>query len=123
MRRSWVVMDLAAVLVFVGIGRSVHAHGLSFAGLFSTAWPFVSGLGTGWLVVAHLRRDAAGGPAGLVVLISTVAVGMVLRVVSGQGTAPAFVGVALGFLGATMLGWRLGLAVLVRRQAPGRTSG
>jgi hypothetical protein len=32
---------------------------------------------------------------------------MVLRVVSGQGTAVAFVVVAFGFLGLTMLGWRL----------------
>jgi ABC-type Na+ efflux pump permease subunit len=32
---------------------------------------------------------------------------MTLRVVSGQGTAFAFVLVALGFLGLAMLGWRL----------------
>ena len=33
--------------------------------------------------------------------------GMVFRVVSGQGTAPAFVGVALAFLGLFLLGWRM----------------
>jgi hypothetical protein len=32
---------------------------------------------------------------------------MVLRVVSGQGTAFAFVLVALAFLGLFLLGWRL----------------
>jgi Protein of unknown function (DUF3054) len=49
-----------------------------------------------------------------------VAVGMVLRVVSGQGTAFAFVVVALCFLGAGMVGWRLlaRLRLPVRR-APG----
>ena len=40
-------------------------------------------------------------------MVSTVVVGMSLRVIAGQGTAVAFVGVALGFLGAIMLGWRL----------------
>jgi hypothetical protein len=39
-------------------------------------------------------------------VIATVGIGMVLRVISGQGTAVAFVFVALGFLGAAMLGWR-----------------
>ena len=32
---------------------------------------------------------------------------MILRVVAGQGTALAFILVAFGFLGATMVGWRL----------------
>jgi hypothetical protein len=32
---------------------------------------------------------------------------MVLRAVSGQGTAVAFVFVALAFLGLFMLGWRV----------------
>jgi hypothetical protein len=39
--------------------------------------------------------------------LGTVALGMLLRVVSGQGTAPAFIGVALVFLGLFLLGWRL----------------
>ena len=47
--------------------------------------------------------------------LGTVALGMLFRVVSGQGTAPAFIGVALAFLGLFLLGWRL----LVRLQ-PGR---
>jgi hypothetical protein len=32
---------------------------------------------------------------------------MILRVIAGQGTAFAFVLVALGFLGALMLAWRI----------------
>jgi len=52
--------------------------------------------------------------------LGAVALGMVLRVVSGQGTALAFIGVALAFLGLFLLGWRL-LAVAVRRSpAPAR---
>jgi hypothetical protein len=41
---------------------------------------------------------------------------MLFRVVSGQGTAVAFVVVALAFLGLFLLGWRwVRLAVLRRR--------
>jgi len=36
-----------------------------------------------------------------------VAVGMILRVLSGQGTTLAFIFVALAFLGLMLLGWRL----------------
>ena len=41
---------------------------------------------------------------------------MVLRVISGQGTAAAFIAVALVFLALFLLGWRL-LARLARTLA------
>jgi len=104
---SGMSLDLICVLVFVAIGRSVHDHGLRAAGIASTAWPFLSGLAVGWTVVAVTRRGFVSLAGGALVCISTVAIGMLLRVVSGQGTAFAFVVVALGFLGLAMLGWRL----------------
>ena len=106
-RQAGPALDLAAVLLFVGIGRAVHAHGLRIAGLASTAWPFVTGLAAGWLAVVLWRRTGASLTGGLTVCLCTVAIGMALRVLSGQGIAGAFVAVALGFLGAAMLGWRM----------------
>ena len=107
-------MDVVAVLVFVLIGRAVHTGGVTASGLFSTAWPFASGLAVGWLTAIALRRSPTSMVAGVAVWIATVAIGMVLRIVSGQGTAFEFVLVALSFLGATMLGWRI-LLVAFRR--------
>ena len=46
-------------------------------------------------------------PAGVGAWLGAAALGMVFRVVSGQGTALAFTGVALAFLGLFLLGWRL----------------
>jgi hypothetical protein len=100
-------LDVAAVLVFVGIGRSVHTDGVTVAGMAMTAWPFLGGAGVGYLVARGWRRPMSFVPAGVSVWLGCVVVGMALRVVSGQGTAVAFVGVALGFLGMEMLGWRL----------------
>jgi hypothetical protein len=120
MRKVGMALDLVAVLVFVGIGRAAHAHGMAIAGLASTAWPFLSGLAAGWLVAAAGRRDGTSLSGGLVVWLATVALGMVLRVISGQGTAVAFVFVALGFLGLTMLGWRGLAAVLRYRRSSGQ---
>jgi hypothetical protein len=100
-------IDICCVLIFVIIGRDSHAKGETLAGIASTSWPFLCGLAAGWAGSRAWRRPLALRPAGLVIWLSTVAVGMVLRVISGQGTAVAFIGVALAFLGLFMLGWRL----------------
>jgi hypothetical protein len=115
--RVAVVLDIACVLVFVIIGRASHTKGESLAGIASTAWPFLAGLGVGWLASRAWRRPLAILPVGLVVWLSTVAIGMVARVISGQGTAAAFIAVALAFLALFLLGWRL-LARLARRYRP-----
>jgi hypothetical protein len=99
-------IDVCCVLAFVAIGRASHDHGESAAGLASTAWPFLTGLAVGWLASRAWRRPAAITPAGLGAWLGTVAIGMILRVVAGQGTAPAFIAVALAFLALFLLGWR-----------------
>jgi FtsH-binding integral membrane protein len=101
------VLDLCCVGAFVAIGRASHSEGDALAGLARTAWPFLAGLAVGWLVTRAWRRPGALVPTGLGVWVSTVALSMVLRVVSGQGTAAAFIAVALAFLGLFLLGWRL----------------
>jgi Protein of unknown function (DUF3054) len=103
------VLDVACVLVFVIIGRA--SHGEDLIGVASTAWPFLAGLAGGWLATAGLAGRAwqpfGLWPAGVGAWLGAVALGMLFRVVSGQGTAPAFIGVALAFLGLFLLGWRL----------------
>ena len=108
------VLDVASVLVFVVIGRASHNDGESIPGVASTAWPFLAGLAAGWLVARVWRRPMAVVPSGVAAWLGTVAVGMALRVVGGQGTAVSFIIVALCFLGLFLLGWRL-LARLLPR--------
>jgi FtsH-binding integral membrane protein len=105
------------VLAFVIIGRASHAKGESVAGIASTSWPFLCGLACGWVAARAWRRPMALIPAGVGAWLGTVAIGMVLRVVSGQGTALAFILVALAFLGLFLLGWRAVCAV-TRPTAP-----
>jgi hypothetical protein len=123
-RRAWlaVALDVGCVLVFVVIGRDSHTKGESLAGIASTAWPFLAGLGVGWLAARGWRRPLAIRPEGVVIWLCTVALGMILRVVSGQGTAVAFIVVALAFLALFLLGWRLlaRLAPLTRLTRPTR---
>jgi len=116
MRSAWlaVLLDVCCVLAFVVIGRASHTEGQTLTGIVLTGWPFLCGLAAGWVFSRAWRHPLALRPAGLAVWLSTAALGMVLRVVSGQGTAVAFVVVALAFLGLFLLGWRL-LARLVSR--------
>lgn len=114
MARAARVVDLGALVLFVAIGRASHHQGDAAAGFLSTVWPFATGLAAGWL--ATMRRAQGSTLTGASIAVVTVAVGMVLRVVAGQGTAAPFIGVALGFLGACMVGGRLLLLLVARRR-------
>jgi Protein of unknown function (DUF3054) len=98
--------DLACTLLFVVIGRANHHAGESPAGLWDTFWPFAAGTVAGLAAVRFWRRPAAVRPTGVAVWLGTVVIGMILRVLAGQGTAVAFILVALAFLGLFQLGWR-----------------
>lgn len=114
-------LDLLVVAVFTLVGRRTHDEPLDPAGWWDTAWPFVTGLAIGWLVV--LLTSQAWPTRlwhGLPVWVATVFGGMALRDMAGQGTALPFVIVATVFLGVTLLGWRAVLwAIDRRRPVPG----
>ncbi len=112
-------LDVCCVLAFVAIGRASHHDGETVAGLASTSWPFLAGLAAGLAVTRAWRRPAAILPAGLGAWLGAAGAGMLLRVLAGQGTAPAFIGVALAFLGLFLLGWRA-VAAAWRRLRTGR---
>jgi Protein of unknown function (DUF3054) len=113
--------DLGCVLLFVVIGRANHHAGGSLAGLWDTAWPFVAGLAVGLVATRYWQRPAAVVPVGVGVWLCTVAIGMLLRVVSGQGTAFAFILVALAFLGLFQLGWRAAISLAPRARVRARS--
>lgn len=117
------LVDLLLVIVFCAIGRRSHDEAV-LTGLLRTLWPFGAGLIVGWLLAAGLTaRDGFAAalrrfdpfplwPTGVVVWLSTLVVGMLLRVVSGQGTAVSFIIVAATVLALFLLGWRLAWRIL-----------
>ena len=119
------MLDLCFVLAFVIIGRARHdaAGGESVGGIASTAWPFLAGLFLGWLGTRAWRRPAALAPSGVGAWLGAAGLGMVLRVAAGQGTAVAFVLVALAFLGLFLLGWRVVARLVWRLGADGGGGG
>ena len=112
----FLLIDAILVIVFCAIGRRTHEEANALAGLAKTSWPFLTGLVIGWAATLALYRDKFNAvlllPTGIVVWLSTVVVGMILRVLSGQGTQFSFIVVATLVLGAFLLGWRA-LAPLV----------
>jgi hypothetical protein len=107
-------VDIVLVVVFAALGRASHDSDI-FGGLWLTAWPFLVGLGIGWLVTLAWRAPFAPLRTGVGVGAVTVVGGMLLRAASGQGTAPAFIIVATLTLLVLLVGWRL-IAVLVARR-------
>jgi hypothetical protein len=109
--------DLIAVVVFVLLGRSSHGEGQTLHGVLITLWPFLTGLLTGWLGLLAARIGAEGYRAGALLVVATVAVGMVLRhVVSHDGTPVSFVLAATTFLTILYLGWRAVARLVARRR-------
>ncbi len=100
------VIDICGVLAFVAIGRHAHHDGDTVAGIWHTAWPFLTGLLLGLLAARAWRRPAALVPSGIGAWLGAAALGMVIRVLAGQGTAAAFIAVTLTVLALFLLGWR-----------------
>lgn len=116
---AWLGVDVIAVLVFCALGRRSHDEGVSVSGLVSTAWPFLSGTALGWLLSRGWRRPTAVAPTGMIVWISTVVVGMLLRKASSASVAGAFVVVAATVTAAFLLGWRAAVQLAAPRRSDG----
>ena len=71
----------------------------------------------GWVLVRALsNRWPLTVGAGISVAVATVVGGMLLRVLTGQGTAPAFVAVATVAVAVLLVGWRAAVAWLTARR-------
>jgi hypothetical protein len=106
-------LDTVLIALFAAIGRRNHAETGALVDILDTAWPFLAGMAAGWLIsVLSFRRAPLGVLEGVPVWLGAVALGMVLRRVTNEGTAFAFVIVATLFLGAALLGWRWAWALL-----------
>ncbi|WP_227997591.1 DUF3054 domain-containing protein [Nocardia australiensis] len=115
------VVDALLVILFCAIGRRSHDEAV-LTGLLKTLWPFAVGLVIGWVlavVIADRLRGEQDGfdgtavwPTGVVVWLATLVGGMLLRVISGQGTAFSFFLVAATVLAVFLLGWRAALRAL-----------
>ncbi len=102
------VADVVAVLVFVAIGRRTHDEtGNVVVGALKVAAPFVIALALGW-VIARAWKSPWAPAAGVVIWLTTVIVGMLLRrFVFDRGTALPFIIVATLFTGFFLVGWRV----------------
>lgn len=128
MKRSWVAvgLDVVVVLLFALVGRRSHSEADTVVGVLQTAWPFLVATVVGSVIAFVVRRnrqsadtrgDAYGWTSGIVVWVTTVVGGMVLRLVSGIGAAWPFWIVAFITLGILLLGWRLAARAVLRARS------
>lgn len=114
---GWLSLDVMGVLVFCAAGRRSHDEGIDVTGVAATAWPFLAGTALGWLLSRAWRRPTTVAPTGVVVWLSTVVAGMLLRKASSAGVAASFVLVAASVIAVLLLGWRAIAELTARRRA------
>ena len=105
-RVAWLGVDVCCVLVFCALGRRSHDEGLDVAGVATTAWPFLIGTILGWVLSRGWQRPTAVAPTGVIVWVSTVVIGMLLRKATSAGVAASFIAVASVVTALLLLGWR-----------------
>lgn len=114
---SWLLVDLILVGLFALIGRAAHRESLDFAGWFATASPFLVALAVGWAIALLLGVDAKRVSfADHTIIAVTIALGLGLRVLSGETAAVPFVLVATVVLLVFLLVPRLLVRTIARRR-------
>ena len=116
--RGAAALDAGAIVVFAAVGRANHDEGVlggGGVGLLTTAWPFLVGAAIGWVIARGWKKPCAWRPTGAIVWASTLAVGMLLRLATGQGVQVSFVLVAGLVLAAFLVGWRVIAGALAKR--------
>ena len=102
-----IVVDVICVVAFAIGGKDAHDAHASWWVVAAIVWPYLVGLGLGWVAaIWNGMRGLKVWPGGVLILALTYVVGMVLRVIAGRGIEPSFLLVAGIFLTVTMLGWR-----------------
>jgi len=113
----WLLADLILVSLFALIGRVAHRESLDFAGWFATASPFLVALAVGWAIALLLGVDAKRVSfADHTIIAVTIALGLGLRVLSGETAAVPFVLVATVVLLVFLLVPRLLVRTIARRR-------
>ena len=110
------VVDAACVLAFVIAGRRSHDESNALAGIAETAWPFLVALVVGWVGMYTWREPLQLWPTAIGLWMVTVAGGLGLRLLAGQGASGAFPLVAAGVLAVLLIGWRLVARAVLRRR-------
>ncbi|GAA2105073.1 DUF3054 domain-containing protein [Microlunatus panaciterrae] len=106
-------IDVVCILLFAVVGRRSHAEASDLLGVLGTAWPFLAGCAIGFVVARAWRRPESLSTS-VIVWISTVAAGMLLRLLSGDTAKLPFVIVATLVLGLLLVGWRAGYRAIQR---------
>ncbi|WP_235912227.1 DUF3054 domain-containing protein [Ruania zhangjianzhongii] len=110
------MLDVACVLAFVIAGRRSHDEANALAGIAETAWPFLAALAVGWVGMYTWREPLELWPTAVGLWMVTVAGGLGLRLLVGQGASGAFPLVAAGVLAVLLIGWRLLARAVLRRR-------
>lgn len=112
----WLLLDVAWIVLFAIVGRQSHGEGSPLLGVIGVAWPFLVGYVVGAFALRLQRVPRSIGRI-IPVWLLTLVIGMAIRTIQ-KGRAPesAFIIVATIALAVGFVGWRVVVAVVVRRR-------
>ncbi len=97
--------DVVAIVLFAVLGRRNHHEVSTVTGVLVVAWPFLAG----WAIACfatRLDRRPRSAAGALRALLVAMPIALLLRVATDRGIAPAFIAVAVVFLGVVLVGRR-----------------
>ncbi len=110
-------LDVGLVLVFAAVGAKSHDQALDAVGILVIGWPFLVGTTIGWALAWKVRKvPPISAHDGVLVWLATFSIGLLLRALSGAGTAVTFMVVTMVATAVLLLGWRFVADQVVSRR-------
>ena len=111
----WALADVVLIILFAFIGRRSHEEGLAIGHVLYTALPFI----IGYVIALAISRPWQSinnlWPAGIIVWLGTVVLGLAVRIMMGSTAAVSFMIVTAVVLGFFLLARRLLGKLALRR--------
>lgn len=101
-----IIIDIALIVAFAVAGRASHQESLDLDGITRTAAPFVGAALLFWIFSILTNRAMPKLKEGVAIWATVLVMGMLFRIMVGDGVQIAFILVAAATLALFLIGWR-----------------
>ena len=111
------LIDLILITLFSLVGHYTHSKNFIPAEIWDTAWPFIAALAVSWILNAIWADPILPLRTGVGVWGTTILIALVIRSLTGESNAPAFIVISSVLNFITLVGWRMIVRLMLGRRA------